>query len=94
MDKVFRRDVLARAWFEVRRNNGAPGIDRAALAGVEEYGVSRLLDELAAELEEGRYRPLPARRVMIPKPGSAGLRPLSIPFGPGPDRAGRVEDRA
>jgi len=79
MDKVFRRDVLARAWFEVRRNNGAPGIDRATLADVEEYGVARLLGELAAELEEGRYRPLPARRVMIPKPGSAELRPLSIP---------------
>ena len=27
----------------------------------------------------GRYRPLPARRVMIPKPGTAEQRPLSIP---------------
>ena len=80
MDKVFRRDVLARAWFEVRRNNGAPGIDRATLADVEEYGVSRLLDELAAELKEGRYRPVPARRVYIPKPGVRDeQRPLSIP---------------
>jgi RNA-directed DNA polymerase len=78
-DKVCRRDVLWRAWVAVRRNNGAPGIDRITLAQVEEYGVARLLDELASELGEGRYRPLPARRVMIPKPGTAEQRPLSIP---------------
>jgi RNA-directed DNA polymerase len=79
MDKVFRRDVLWRAWVAVRSNNGAPGIDKVTLAQVEEYGVTRLLDELASELREGRYRPLPARRVLIPKPGTTERRPLSIP---------------
>jgi hypothetical protein len=78
-DKVWRRDVLWRAWVAVRRNNGAPGIDQTTLADVEEYGVARFLDEVAAELREGRYRPLPARRVMIPKPGTSEQRPLSIP---------------
>ena len=79
-DKVSRSDVLWRAWVAVRRNNGAPGIDKITLAAVEEYGVSRLLDELAAELKEGRYRPVPARRVYIPKPGVRDeQRPLSIP---------------
>jgi group II intron reverse transcriptase/maturase len=79
-DKVLRRDVLWRAWFAVRRNNGAPGIDRTTLADVEEYGVSRLLEELAQDLRDGRYRPLPARRVFIPKPAAPGeFRPLSIP---------------
>jgi group II intron reverse transcriptase/maturase len=79
-DKVLRRDVLWRAWVAVRRNNGAPGIDKTTLAEVEEYGVARFLDELAAELRDGRYRPLPARRVFIPKPGQPGqVRPLSIP---------------
>jgi RNA-directed DNA polymerase len=64
----------------VRRDSGAPGIDKITLAGVEEYGGTRLLDELAAELKEGRYRPLPARRVYIPKPGVRDeQRPLSIP---------------
>ena len=83
-DKVSRSDVLWRAWVAVRRNNGAPGIDKTTLAGVEEYGVGRLLGELASELKEKRYRPLPARRVFIPKPGApAGeQRPLSIPRGP------------
>jgi RNA-directed DNA polymerase len=80
-DKVCRRDILWRAWAVVRRNNGAPGIDKTTLAEVEQYGVARLLDELACELREKRYRPLPARRVFIPKPGApAGeQRPLSIP---------------
>lgn len=78
-DKVFRRDVLWRAWATVYRNGGASGIDRTTLADVEEYGAIRLLDELAAELWSGSYRPLPARRVLIPKPGTVEKRPLSIP---------------
>ena len=55
------------------------GIDRKTIADVEQYGVSRLLDELATDLKDGRWRPLPARRVFIPKPGSREQRPLSIP---------------
>jgi RNA-directed DNA polymerase len=78
-DKVLRRDVLERAWGQVRRNAGAPGIDQTTIADVEQYGVDRLLDELAAELREQRFTPLPARRVYIPKPGRGELRPLSIP---------------
>ena len=35
-DKVYREDVLQRAWYAVRRNNGAPGIDKITLADVEE----------------------------------------------------------
>ena len=84
-DKVFRRGVLTRAWVDVRRNSGAAGIDRTTLAMVEEYGVTRLLDELASELRGDRYRPSAARRVFIPKPGSEERRPLSIPT----DRANR-----
>jgi RNA-directed DNA polymerase len=81
-DKVHRGDVMWRAWVAVRRNNGAPGIDAITLAEVEEYGVPRLLDELAGDLRQGRWRPLPARRVFIPKPGTTEQRPLSIPTDP------------
>ena len=45
----------------------------------QQHGVSRLLDELAADLTDGRWRPLTARRVFIPKPGREALRLLSIP---------------
>jgi RNA-directed DNA polymerase len=78
-DKVYRSDVLERAWELVRANRGAAGIDKQTIADVEEHGVAKLLDELAADLRDGRWRPLPARRVFIPKPGREELRPLSIP---------------
>jgi RNA-directed DNA polymerase len=79
-DKVLRRDVLWRAWVAVRRNGGAAGIDATTLADVEEYGVGRFLEELAGDLKDGSYRPVPTRRVFIPKPGQPGeRRPLSIP---------------
>lgn len=79
-DKIYRRDVLWRAWVAVFRNGGAPGVDKTTLAEIQEYGVTRLLDELAMELKDGSYRPLPARRVFIPKSGdTVEMRPLSIP---------------
>ncbi|MGH3305245.1 MAG: hypothetical protein ACRDOK_26990 [Streptosporangiaceae bacterium] len=72
-DEVLRRDVLWRGWVAARANNGAPGIDKTTLDQIErEYGVFLLVGELAAELREGRYRPLPARGVLIPKPGVTG----------------------
>jgi len=78
-DKVYRSDVLERAWELVRANRGAAGIDKQTIAEVEEHGIAQLLDELAADLKAGRWRPLPARRVFIPKPGREERRPLSIP---------------
>ena len=38
----------------MRANNGAPGIGRITLGQAGEYGVTRLLGELASELREGR----------------------------------------
>jgi group II intron reverse transcriptase/maturase len=70
---------LERAWELVRADHGAAGIDKQSIADVEQSGVAEMLDELAADLREGRWRPLPARRVLIPKPGRDELRPLSIP---------------
>jgi group II intron reverse transcriptase/maturase len=79
-DKVYRRGVMEWAWGSVRANKGAAGIDRQTIADVERYGIAKLLDELAADLKDGSYRPLAARRVFIPKPGRpTEQRPLSIP---------------
>ena len=77
-DRVHRGDVLWEAWERVLCNRGAAGVDRVTLAQVEEYGVRRMLNELAADLRRGSYRPAPVRRVQIPKP-DGGKRPLGIP---------------
>ena len=77
-DQICRRDVLWMAWDRVRANRGAAGVDKMTLEAVEDYGVGRLLDGLAADLRAGTYRPMPVRRVEIPKPDGR-MRPLGIP---------------
>jgi RNA-directed DNA polymerase len=78
-DRIHRRDVLERTWQQVRSNRGSAGVDRITITEIEERGVGVFLDELQRELAEGRYRPLPVRRVQIPKPGRSETRPLGIP---------------
>jgi group II intron reverse transcriptase/maturase len=79
-DKVARSDVMWRAWDDVRANKGAPGVDGVSIEDVETAGVQPFLEDLAAALRSGRYRPRPLRRVHIPKPGRPGqTRPLGIP---------------
>ena len=77
-DRVCRGDVLWEAWERVRANKGAAGVDRITLGAVEVYGVDRMLRELCDDLQAGRYRPSPVRRVEIAKP-QGGKRPLGIP---------------
>jgi RNA-directed DNA polymerase len=77
-DKVHRKDVLWRAWGDVAKNGGAPGVDGVTIAQIEEQGVEAFLATLASELEDGTYRPLPVRRVTIPKSGG-GERNLGVP---------------
>src|SRR6266540_2443859 len=77
-DKVDRSDILERAWEEVRGNRGAPGVDGVTIAQVESQGVEGFLDELAVQLQDGTWRPLPVRRVTIPKP-QGGERNLGVP---------------
>ena len=77
-DRIFRPDILWRAWEEVRRNGGSAGVDGVTIEEVEREGVERFLDQSAQDLKTGKYRPQPVRRVYIPK-SDGRQRPLGIP---------------
>jgi len=77
-DKVYRKDVLMFAYQCCKANGGTAGVDDQGFEDIEEYGVERWLDELAQELRSRTYRPLPVRRVYIPKPDGK-QRPLGVP---------------
>ena len=78
-DKVCREDVLRSAYAHVRANRGAPGVDQQSFEIIEKgIGVDSFLSELRQRLISKRYKPLPVRRVFIPK-ADGTQRPLGIP---------------
>ena len=78
-DKVYRKDVLTYAYACCKANRGAAGVDNQTFNDIEAYGVEQWLDELTQELKSRTYRPLPVRRVWIPKPDGKTQRPLGVP---------------
>ena len=75
---VCRWETLAEAYKLAKQNKGAPGVDGVSFDDIEHEGVQQFLDEIQQELVDGTYRPLPNRRVEIPK-GNGKTRMLGIP---------------
>jgi RNA-directed DNA polymerase len=69
--------LMRTAFRNVKRNRGAAGIDKVSLAMYEKNLMPNLL-ALMRQLKGGTFRPLPLRRVRIPK-GDGKTRPLGIP---------------
>ena len=78
-DKVCRDDVLRIAYARVKANRGAPGIDGQTFELIEKaVGLDKFLRSIKERLLRRCYRPLPVRRVYIPK-ADGTQRPLGIP---------------
>jgi len=65
------------AWKRVKANRGSAGVDGLTVEATAEY-LKTHWPRIKEELQTGRYRPQPVRRVQIPKSGG-GLRELGIP---------------
>ncbi len=71
--------VMLEAFRAVKRNRGAAGIDKVSVQMFAQ-NLEANLNKLMRELKDGSFRPVPLRRVHIPKgPGSTKTRPLGIP---------------
>jgi group II intron reverse transcriptase/maturase len=66
---------LEEAFYELKEN-AAPGVDGQTWRTYE-ADLERKLEDLHARVQRGAYRPLPSRRVYIPKPDGR-QRPLAI----------------
>ena len=69
--------LMVDAFRNVKRNRGAAGIDKVSISLFESNLLENLL-ALMRRLKDGTFRPLPLRRVHIPK-GDGKTRPLGIP---------------
>lgn len=77
LEKVLNRENLNKAYKRVKANKGAGGVDGMT---VNEAGswLKEHKGELLEKIRDGKYKPLPVRRVEIPK-DNGGVRKLGIP---------------
>ena len=78
LDKIFMPENIQAAIKEVRKNKGAPGVDKMPVDDLMGYFALNE-SEVIRQILNKEYKPQPVRRVYIPKPNSDKLRPLGIP---------------
>lgn len=76
-DKILDRSNLNKAYLRVKSNKGVAGIDEMTVDELFQY-LRENREKLTTSLREGSYKPLPVKRVEIPKP-NGGTRKLGIP---------------
>lgn len=77
LEKIVERENMFRALARVEKNDGAAGVDGMTARDLREFLKGNWV-AIRAKILDGTYRPQPARRVEIPKPGG-GVRILGIP---------------
>lgn len=78
MEWIVERRNLLEALHRVEKNKGAAGVDGMEIKYLRQFLMEHW-DGIREELLEGTYRPMPVRRVEIPKPDGGGVRLLGIP---------------
>ncbi len=77
MEAIVEASNLESAYKQVKRNKGSPGIDNMTVDELGKY-LTLNLSQIKKQLLLGTYKPLPVKRVEIPKP-DGGVRKLGIP---------------
>ena len=67
MKQVLLSENMRNAWKKVKANNGAPGVDNMSVTDFPQF-AQNFWDDMRSKLIDGSYKPLPVRRVEIPKP--------------------------
>lgn len=75
---ITKIETLEEAYRIAKRNGGAAGIDGQAFQDIGSGGLATFLAAVREDLVTGRYKPMPNRRVEIPK-GNGKVRTLQIP---------------
>jgi RNA-directed DNA polymerase len=77
LTQALARENMVLAWKHVKANRGSAGVDGLTIDATVEY-LKTQWPRIREELQTGRYRPQPVRRVQISKSGG-GMRELGIP---------------
>jgi RNA-directed DNA polymerase len=77
LEAALTRQNLQVAWKQVKANKGAAGVDGLDIEQTAQL-IRQKWPEIRDALLQGRYRPSPVRKVMIPKPDGS-QRELGIP---------------
>lgn len=77
LEDVLSRENMMLAYKNVTANKGVSGIDKVSIDEIKEY-VNKNWKDIKKQIQERRYKPLPVKRVEIPKP-NGGVRNLGIP---------------
>ena len=75
--QALARANMEAAWKRVKSNRGSAGVDGLSIAETADY-LRAHWPRIRKSLLDDSYRPLPVRRVQIPKP-DGGVRELGIP---------------
>ena len=74
---ILQDENINKAIKSVKKNKGAYGIDKMSVEELDGYFATHR-EEIKSQIRDGKYKPIPVRRVYIPK-SNGKKRPLGIP---------------